>query len=204
MPLLLILLLSVADALPPAVSDAPAVQPEALASSNDGWRIGVIDLGGDIGRPIAVDAQGQPRVSYFGSALKFASDYTVSAHPTVAFALRSRSGGYNVELGIPVAQLGNITMQAGRVIGFNIGLIDDDNGGEAEGWLGWSGNTFRHAELCGDLILAQTSVTPTATATRTSTNSPTMTPTRTPSRTSTPTPTSGILRRRVYLPVILK
>ncbi len=73
LPLLLILLLSLVGALPPAVPAAPAVQPDALASSNDGWRIGVIDSGGDIGSSIAVDAQGQPRVSYFGSALKFAA-----------------------------------------------------------------------------------------------------------------------------------
>ena len=43
LPLLLILLLSLAGALPPAVPAAPAVQPDVPASSNDGWRIGVID-----------------------------------------------------------------------------------------------------------------------------------------------------------------
>ena len=56
LPLLLILLLSVAGALTPAVPAAPAVQPDALAISNDGWRISVIDSGGDIGGSIAVDA----------------------------------------------------------------------------------------------------------------------------------------------------
>jgi hypothetical protein len=81
------------------------------------------------------------------------SDYTAPAHPAVAFALRPRPGGYNVELAIPAAQLGAVPMQAGRVIGLNIGLIDDDTGDDAEGWLGWSGNTWRRADLCGDLLL---------------------------------------------------
>jgi len=58
-----------------------------------------------------------------------------------------------MELAIPAAQLGAAPMQAGRVIGLNIGLIDDDTGGDAEGWLGWSGNTWRRADLCGDLLL---------------------------------------------------
>jgi hypothetical protein len=81
------------------------------------------------------------------------SDYTAPAHPAVAFALRTRPGGYSVELAIPAAQLGAIPMQANRVIGLNIGLIDDDTRGEADGWLGWSGNTWRRADLCGDLLL---------------------------------------------------
>jgi len=81
------------------------------------------------------------------------SDYTAPAHPAVAFALRLRPGGYSMELAIPAAQLGASPMQAGRVIGLNIGLIDDDTGGDAEGWLGWSGNTWRRADLCGDLLL---------------------------------------------------
>ena len=81
------------------------------------------------------------------------SDYTAPAHPAVAFALRPRPGGFEVELAIPAAQLGNIPMQANRVIGLNLGLIDDDTGGEADGWLGWSGTTWRRADLCGDLLL---------------------------------------------------
>lgn len=81
------------------------------------------------------------------------SDYTLPVHPSVAFALRTRPGGYDVELAVPAAQLGAIPMQAGRVIGLNIGLIDDDTGGDADGWLGWSGTTWRRADLCGDLLL---------------------------------------------------
>ncbi len=77
------------------------------------------------------------------------SDYTNPVNPNVIAAYRPRTGGYSVELAIPLAELGVPAFQANQVIGFNIGLIDDDNGGEAEGWLGWSGNTFRHAEFAG-------------------------------------------------------
>jgi microcystin-dependent protein len=144
------------------------------------------------------------------------SDYTAPALPTVAFALRTRPGGYAVELAIPAAQLGAIPMQASRVIGLNIGLIDDDDRGEADGWLGWSGNTWRHAELCGDLHLLPANVTPTATATATPTMTPTstLTPrstltststaTATPLATATVTPTGTPLLHYGYLPLIVK
>ena len=146
------------------------------------------------------------------------TDYKSPPHPGVVAAYHPQPGGYSVELAISLAELGVPALQPNQVIGFNIGLIDDDTGGEAEGWLGWSGNTFRHAELCGDLILVQTSGTPTATGTRTPTSTLTMTPTRTPTRTptasqtptrtstrtATPSPTGGPERQRVYLPVILK
>ncbi len=150
------------------------------------------------------------------------SDYDGPVDPGMAAALRPWAGGYAVELAIPAARLGAIPMQAGRVIGLNIGLIDDDDGGDAEGWLGWSGNTWRHAELCGDLHLLPPDVTPTptgtskptatATATRimtptntlTPTPTATATPTATPSPTATVTPTGTPVVRYRYLPLIVK
>ncbi|MCB0246691.1 MAG: hypothetical protein KDI12_24990, partial [Anaerolineae bacterium] len=119
-------------------------------------------------------------------------DYVLPVHPGVVFALRTRPDGYSLELAVPASQLGVIAMQAGRVIGLNIGLIDDDDGDEADGWLGWSGNTWRHAELCGDLLLlpADATSTPTATATATPTMTPTSTPTATATPTVTPSPTA--------------
>ncbi|MCB9133102.1 MAG: hypothetical protein H6647_19445 [Anaerolineales bacterium] len=114
-------------------------------------------------------------------------DYVAPVHPGVVFALRTRPDGYSLELAVPASQLGVIAMQASRVIGLNIGLIDDDDGDEADGWLGWSGNTWRHAELCGDLLLLPADATPTPTATATAT--PSMTPTSTPTATATPTVT---------------
>lgn len=131
-------------------------------------------------------------------------------HPDVFVAYRPQAGGYSVELVIPLAELGISALQANQIIGFNIGLIDDDNGREAEGWLGWSGNTWRHAELCGDLILAPPNATPTRMPTVTPTRTPTMTPTRTSTRTPTATSTLTAtatrpsVARRVYLPVISK
>jgi hypothetical protein len=120
------------------------------------------------------------------------SDYTAPAHPAVAFALRTRPGGYSVELAIPATLLGASPMQGGRVIGLNIGLIDDDTGGDADGWLGWSGNTWRRADLCGDLLLLPADVTPTPTGTSTPTATATATPTGTP-----------VVHYR-YLPLIIK
>lgn len=142
------------------------------------------------------------------------SDYDGPVDPGVAAALRPWARGYALELAIPAAQLGAIPMQGGRVIGLNIGLIDDDTGGEADGWLGWSGNTWRRADLCGDLHLLPADVTPTPTATSTptatATATPTMTPTSTPTPTATPSPTATatptgtpVVHYR-YLPLIIK
>jgi hypothetical protein len=147
------------------------------------------------------------------------SDYDGPVDPGVAAALRPWAGGYALELAIPAAQLGATPMQGGRVIGLNIGLIDDDDdGGEADGWLGWSGNTWRRADLCGDLHLLPADVTPTptttSTPTATATATPTVTPTGTPTATATPTatpsptatvtPTGTPVVHYRYLPLIIR
>lgn len=86
--------------------------------------------------------------------------------PAVQQALISDSDGYNVEVAIPRSQLDTGTFVPGQVIGFNLGLIDDDDGGETDSHMIWMGQyTWDHAEDYGDLILEPGDAEPTPTPT---------------------------------------
>lgn len=100
-------------------------------------------------------------------------------NPPVVGAVAQRSGGYRVEIAIPVANLDAGPLVSGKVIGFNLGLIDDDDGGETDGHLFWMGRaTWDNATGYGDLVLDAQAFPP-----------PGSTATPTPTRTATPTPT---------------
>ncbi len=117
---------------------------------------------------------------------------------TVAHA--STADGYILELAIPKAKLGALPLSAGTLAGLNWALIDDDDGGNADSKLEWTGEgTFSANTGWGQARLSALEVvfdepappTPTATATATSspTAMPTETPTATPTATETPTAT---------------
>ena len=114
------------------------------------------------------------------------------ANPTIQVGVAAYAGNYVVELAVPWALLGG-PRGAGQSLGLNLGLIDDDDGGESEGWLVWSGQTtYQRPGDCGDLLLLAGAATPTpvaATATATPSPTPTATPGSTPSATATRTPT---------------
>ena len=65
------------SALPSAEPNPTAVQSQELVNSTDGWRSGLLDTEGLMGSSIALDTQGNPRVSYVGYGgtlvLKFAA-----------------------------------------------------------------------------------------------------------------------------------
>lgn len=115
------------------------------------------------------------------------------ADPTIQVAVAVHEDTYVVELALPWALLGG-PRGAGQIVGLNLGLIDDDDGGESEGWLVWSGQTtYQRPGDCGDLFLLAGDETPTPVATSTATPSPTRTatprstPTATATWTTTPT-----------------
>lgn len=79
-------------------------------------------------------------------------------------ATRTGDVGYTIELAIPWAGLG-VTPAVGRVIGFDIGINDDDvevtgcsgaNNGTRDGHLVWAGeeSNFQTTEFFGDLLLS--------------------------------------------------
>jgi len=126
--------------------------------------------------------------------------------PGARVAVQRRAGGYDVELALPVNILAAGDPSEGKTMGFNIGLIDDDDGGKREGtttdsYMIWAGHsTYNDAADYGKLILGapyelptpDPSPTPSATPTQTATPTPTVTGTFTPSPTAsvTPTPTA--------------
>jgi hypothetical protein len=103
-------------------------------------------------------------------------------NPPVSSAMAGRPGGYRVEIAIPRANFDAGDFAPGKALGFNLGLIDDDNGGETDGHLFWMGqSTWNHADDYGYLILDAQSFAP-----------PGSTSTPTPTRTHTPTPTATL------------
>ena len=69
---------------------------------------------------------------------------TIQENSNVVTAIRAVAGGYEIEMAIPWGKLGwAAPVEPGRVLGFNLGLSDDDDGGGYDGRLVWEGaSTF--------------------------------------------------------------
>ena len=111
-------------------------------------------------------------------------------NPPIEAAAVTVPGGWDAEVRIPAAHLYGQAAQlaAGVTFAFNVGLHDDDDGGNWDSYLVWQGTGTISGEGFGAMFLTTneggippipTPVTPAATA------SPT--PTSTPTRTATPT-----------------
>ncbi len=65
-------------------------------------------------------------------------------------------GGYNVELAVPISQLIPGTPISGTVVGFTLGLHDDDDGGNWDAYLIWQGtDTSTSPEEFGSLLFVE-------------------------------------------------
>lgn len=139
------------------------------------------------------------------------TNFGYASVPGAQVAVRRHGTGYDVELALPLNVLGIGQLAEGQTLGFTIGLIDDDDGGNRSGpndtYLIWAGNnTVSGSDAFGSLILGAlhqlpqpgntatptTTATPGATATRTPTATWTSTPTATGTPTQTPTASPGI------------
>jgi len=126
--------------------------------------------------------------------------------------VRIVEGGYDVELAIPVSQLTQYGVAAGTVMGFNLQLQDDDDGGDYDDKLIWEGHdTSSSSEEYGHLLFAEVYETPTPTPTAVTptvtpgpSSTPTVTSTVTPTSTATGTPTATPEVYPVFLPLVLK
>ena len=67
---------------------------------------------------------------------------------TILHAWAAVDGGYSVELAIPWASL-DVTPSDGLTIGFDVGNDDDDDGGNRDGLLVWSGDSFNFNNTSG-------------------------------------------------------
>lgn len=175
---------------------AVTVRDDAIVTDNpEAWRL-------DDGIEISID--GRNDVSWYGPD---DHGYTLTAdgrahdqgNPTPLQAvLGNRFGGWDAEIAIPVTSIGAGPLDVGRLMGLNLGLVDDDDGGDWESKLAWTGSRTWQVEpgwaqlaFQSELPPQTPSPTPTITPTPTLTPTPTITrtPTRTPTRTITPTST---------------
>ena len=152
----------------------------------------------DDGVEFGIDGLGDGWISGSADDHQFTTvtDGTVQdrGEPTGASAVaRPINGGWTVEVRVPANVLNMGALYSGRSIRFNVGLNDDDDGGNRDDWLVWRGTrTNGQSENFGTLILSGLPVppSPSPTATSTLTATPTGTWTATPTPTSTPTATS--------------
>ena len=168
------------------------VRDDAIVNdSTDVWRDDEIELafvgawdgnpaGGDT-HQYTVNADG--RITDFGQAI-----------PPIQAAAVPVTGGWNVEVRIPATHLFglNAPLTAGKTMAFDLGLHDDDDGGNWDSHMIWAGDsTCYHA---GGLLRLDDVVAPTPLPTSTPTATHTATPTSTPTRTATPTATRHVDR----------
>ena len=75
---------------------------------------------------------------------------------TISAAVLHYQGGYNVELAIPISQLIPGTPISGTVVGFTLGLHDDDDGGNWDAYLIWQGSdTGTLPDQFGSLVFVE-------------------------------------------------
>jgi len=73
----------------------------------------------------------------------------------VSASILPYEGGYSVEMAIPLSQLLPGTPISGTIMGFTVGLHDDDDGGNWDAYLIWEGtNTSSAPEEYGSLLFA--------------------------------------------------
>ena len=85
-------------------------------------------------------------------------DRTLSAEPVadVVASVLTYEGGYNVEVAIPMAHLISGVPISGTVMGFTVGLHDDDDGDNWDAYLVWEGtNTSSAPEEFGSLVFTE-------------------------------------------------
>ena len=164
------------------------VRDDAIVNdSSDVWRDDEIELafvGAWDGNPAGGDTH-QYTVNADGRITDF-------GNPAIPVSIQAAAvpapGGWNVEVRIPNTSLFglNAPLTAGKTMAFDLGLHDDDDGGNWDSYMIWAGNsTFNHA---GGLLRLDDVVAPTPLPTSTPTS--TATPTSTPTRTATPTATA--------------
>lgn len=107
----------------------------------------------------------------------------VTQGPTTARAVVvQHASGYRIEMAIPLTNLTGAPVVSGTVMGINLGLNDDDDGGRREKRLVWVGNTTLDFANMAALLFSGVAPPP---------GTPVATPTRTATLPATATPTTG-------------
>jgi hypothetical protein len=82
------------------------------------------------------------------------TDETNPPNPGVVGAVATGPNGYEVEIALPQEEFDSGALVSGQLLGFNLGLVDDDDGGTSEAHLIWMGeSTYSQPENFGEVIL---------------------------------------------------
>ena len=147
------------------------VRDDAIVNdSTDVWRDDEIELafvGAWDGNPAGGDTH-QYTVNPDGRITDFGQ-----ANPPIQAAALPVAGGWNVEVRIPAVHLFglNAPLTAGKTMAFDLGLHDDDDGGNWDSHMIWASNSTSHN--AGGLLRLDDVVAPTPLPTSTPTSTPT-------------------------------
>jgi hypothetical protein len=124
-----------------------------VADSSDVWRDDGVEIGLD--GLYDRDSWGSDDHQYAILADGRTSDRAVPITDIVA-AVSAHEEGYDIEVAIPMSQLLPGIPISGTVMGFTIGLHDDDDGDNWDAYLIWEGTTTSsHPEQFASLILTE-------------------------------------------------
>lgn len=187
---------------------AASVSDEKIyADSPEVWNDDSVEFGIDAANDQLVGGgdDHQFTVTADGDLADFGAALSTEARAAFKLGVKQRAGGYDVELAIPASYLA-ASLSQGQVLGFTIGLNDDDDGGKrdsaVDNHMVWEGSSTNSAPQdfgklsLGALYGVAATATPTGSPTPSGTPSitpsatPTATPSITPSLTSTATPSS--------------
>ncbi len=151
-----------------------------VADSTDIWRDDGVELGFDGSND---DAGGSADDHQFTFAVDGrVTDFGVNPVPDLISNVQTTADGYIIEIAVPKKLLGGGNFYTGQVLGFTVGLHDDDDGGDWDSYLIWEGtSTISRQNEFGDLALVGAIATPTPT----------------PSPTPTPTPLTIVVQHGV-------
>lgn len=124
-----------------------------VTDSSDVWRDDGVEIGLD--GLYDKDSWGTDDHQYAVLADGRTSDRAVPTTDIVA-AVSAHEEGYDIEVAVPMSQLIPGIPISGTVMGFTIGLHDDDDGDNWDAYLIWEGTTTSsRPELFGSLILTE-------------------------------------------------
>jgi len=179
-----------------AVTDDVIVEDSSTLWQDDEIELGIDGLNDHIAHWYEDDHQ------YLFTADGRSSDFGQRVPYAITFAVLRVLGGWNVEVRIPRSELGfaNTPLLVNQIVGLNLGIHDDDDGGNYDTHLIWSGNSTNNSQNYGELVLSgSTHAFQRATPTPTFTSIPSPTPT--PTSTSVPAPDNDNIDRATFISV---
>ena len=178
------------------VADSVLIVDSSTIGDDDGVEIA---LDGDHNRTCCSVTDHQYTIALDSRLADFGA---VQGPSPLQWTVMLRPGGYSLEVAIPMALVVSGPPLSGTLLGFNLGINDDDDGGRRDKHLLWADTLITTVSAYGDMLLAGPSGSATSTPTASATVVAPATPTSTPTlpRTATPTTTRTLTSTRTQTP----